>query len=185
MFLRRSSLLTTVSVCFSIFAGIAVIANYLLMLTWFPASVIVFEQSCFSKPDFYDGLWVCYQRWCCAIIPWDMSWGRFIILKTIWMNKEKYLLEAVLKFRYLWFISMFLLAILGACIVLVYPKLQLPDSPEFQLFTSSHPFEQYDFQYKRLFWFNNPERVSHHFHVANYTKNTFTESNFNKTVFRS
>lgn len=34
-----------------------------------------------------------------------------------------------------------------------WPKLQLPDSPDFKLFVSSHPFEIYDSRYKDVFWF--------------------------------
>ncbi|RZC41204.1 dispatched [Asbolus verrucosus] len=35
-----------------------------------------------------------------------------------------------------------------------------PDSSEFQLFDSSHPFEQYDFKYKNHFWFRREERMN-------------------------
>lgn len=54
-----------------------------------------------------------------------------------------------------------LIGILSGIIVLYWPKLQLPDSPDFKLFVSSHPFELYDSRYKDLFWFEKSYSVSH------------------------
>lgn len=39
-----------------------------------------------------------------------------------------------------------------------WPRLRLPDSSEFQVFASDHPFEQYDFKFRDLFWF---EKAKH------------------------
>lgn len=49
--------------------------------------------------------------------------------------------------------------------VLYYPGLQLPESPDFQLFSKSHPFEQYDAFYQDKFWFERLEKVGHIFEV--------------------
>lgn len=45
------------------------------------------------------------------------------------------------------------IGILGSTIVLYWPKFRLPDSPDFQLFSSDHPFEIYETKYKNKFWF--------------------------------
>lgn len=45
-------------------------------------------------------------------------------------------------------------------IVLYYPKLGLPDSQDFQLFTKNQPFERYDSEYKHLFHFEKSFTVS-------------------------
>lgn len=144
----------------SIFAGIAVIANYLLMMTWFPAGLVILEKSCFSHSNFCRSLWICYQQCCCLLFPWSFSCTCLRVMKTIWIKKEKWLLDTVLRLRYVWFILLLVIALGSGCVVLIYPKLQLPDSTDFQLFSSSHPFEQYDFIYRNRFWFNKPERVS-------------------------
>lgn len=71
----------------------------------------------------------------------------------LWDRKQYLLLDCVINLKYLWLILLSMLGVGSAIIVLYYPKLQLPNSPEFQLFDSSHPFEQYDFEYKNHFWF--------------------------------
>lgn len=47
----------------------------------------------------------------------------------------------------------------GLC-VLYWPKLQLPDSPDFKVFSDDHPFEIYDSQFKNMFWFEKTYTVS-------------------------
>ena len=52
---------------------------------------------------------------------------------------DKILSCIVVKLRYFW------IALLGGLAVVVfhYPKLELPDTREFQIFSSNHPFERY------------------------------------------
>lgn len=47
--------------------------------------------------------------------------------------------------------------------VLYWPKLKLPDSPDFKLFVEDHIFELYDTKYKDLFWFEKIYTVSSFF----------------------
>lgn len=162
----------------SIFAGTAVIANYFLMMTWFPACMVIWERSCFSNSALLRTcLMVCFQRWCCFKPQWNLStsWFQCSILSRIWKAKEECLLNFVVKLKYVWFLLLITMAVISGVIVLFYPKLQLPNTVEFQLFATSHPFEQYDFVYKNHFWFKNAERrVSNayrsklgHFHQIN------------------
>jgi len=46
-----------------------------------------------------------------------------------------------------------IIGIMSGVIVFYWPKLRLPDSPEFKLFNSNHPFEIYDNLYRDKFWF--------------------------------
>ena len=46
-----------------------------------------------------------------------------------------------------------LTSIISIITVVYKPKLQLPDSEEFQIFSSDHYFERYDFEFKNQFWF--------------------------------
>lgn len=49
---------------------------------------------------------------------------------------------------------------MSGVIVLYYPKLGLPDTEDFQLFSKHHPFELYDSKYKTLFNFEKSYIVS-------------------------
>lgn len=66
---------------------------------------------------------------------------------------DRCLLYTIVRLRFLWFLIFTGLAIASAVAVLYYPKLQLPDSKNFQLFESKHLFEQYDAKYREKFWF--------------------------------
>lgn len=108
-----------------------------------------------------------FKNWYSPFIPlqWRV-WQNFIKCKrffpcNLWKNKEEILINGVINYRYAWIVILSALTITSAIIVLHYPKLQLPNSSEFQLFDSSHPFEQYDLHYKQKFWFERSERVSH------------------------
>lgn len=133
--------ITTVC-CFSVFAGTAIIANFLLMLTWLPASVVISERwssSSFLATKYKD----CDTKLRACRMRIDQTWAAM----------EKFLLVITLRFRYFWLISLTTLAILSLVVVLKYPGLQLPESVDFQLFQSTHPFEQYNLFYKQRFWY--------------------------------
>lgn len=134
--------------CFGVFAGTAVVANFGLMVTWLPASLVVSERWC-----------------CCALLsPSWKAWEDKLraIRQTVdhvWAFLEKCLLMLAMRFRYVWFFIFTVIALVSILIVIRYPGLQLPDFPEFQLFKSSHPFEQYDLTYKQNFWFERIQKV--------------------------
>lgn len=66
---------------------------------------------------------------------------------------EKILPCIIVKARYFWVALLTAVAVGSAVAVFYYPKLQLPDSKEFQIFNSKHPFERYDLYLKKFFWF--------------------------------
>nr|CAD7573470.1 unnamed protein product [Timema californicum] len=72
--------------------GTATLANFALMVTWLPASVVV----------------------------------------------------------YMWFVILGSLAVASTVVIFYHPRLKLPDTKNFQLFDSSHLFEQYDMVYKDI-----------------------------------
>ena len=57
----------------------------------------------------------------------------------------------VLSFYPLWFVALLALGIGMLCAVAVSPGLQRPKSSDFQVFSSSHPLEQYELKYKEKF----------------------------------
>ncbi|XP_048214107.1 protein dispatched homolog 1 isoform X2 [Perognathus longimembris pacificus] len=148
--------------CFGVYAGTAILVNYVLMVTWLPAVVVLHERyllnifTCFRKPQqqMYDNksCWTAACQKCHKVL--------FAISEASRIFFEKVLPCIVIKFRYLWLFWFLALTVGGAYIVCINPKMKLPslELSEFQVFRSSHPFERYDAEYKKLFMF---ERVHH------------------------
>ncbi|XP_011895999.1 PREDICTED: protein dispatched homolog 1 isoform X2 [Cercocebus atys] len=148
--------------CFGVYAGTAILVNYVLMVTWLPAVVVLHERyllnifTCFKKPQpqIYDNksCWTVACQKCHKVL--------FAISEASRIFFEKVLPCIVIKFRYLWLFGFLALTVGGAYIVCINPKMKLPslELSEFQVFRSSHPFERYDAEYKKLFMF---ERVHH------------------------
>ncbi|CAG9855076.1 unnamed protein product [Phyllotreta striolata] len=154
----------TALACFSIFAGMAVITNYFLMITIFPACLVIWERSCVVKgmPNFIKSctLTLC-QKWCFLNVRLNLSsegWCRHLNIKKYFKTKENYMLSYIIRFKYFWCILFAFLSVASGYVIFVYPKVQLPTTNEFQLFHSSHLFEAYDFKYKDHFWFNHPDK---------------------------
>ncbi|CAK6442217.1 unnamed protein product [Pipistrellus nathusii] len=148
--------------CFGVYAGTAILVNYLLMVTWLPAVVVLHERYLLNvfpcsrgpRPQAYPGkgCWAAASRA-----------GRRALLAASEASRiffEKVLPCIVIKFRYLWLFWFLALTVGGAYIVCVNPKMKLPslELAEFQVFRASHPFERYDAEHKKLFMF---ERVRH------------------------
>ncbi|XP_019372042.1 PREDICTED: protein dispatched homolog 1 isoform X2 [Gavialis gangeticus] len=148
--------------CFGVYAGTAILVNYVLMVTWLPAVVVLHERyllnifSCFKKPQQR----VYSTKNCWTVLCQMVHKIIFAVSEASRIFFEKVLPCIVIKFRYIWLFWFLALTIGGAYIVCVNPKMKLPslELSEFQVFRSSHPFERYDAEYKKLFMF---ERVHH------------------------
>ncbi|CAL1292977.1 unnamed protein product [Larinioides sclopetarius] len=143
--------------CFSIFAGTAVLANFIFTVLWLPASVIMAEKWCSSTclciPPV--GLYLPqlqHFQWCSTFCNalWKLHYS-FTEYSRVFF--EKILPCIIVRSRYFWLVLFTAIAAGGAVAVFYYPGLQLPDSKEFQLFNSQHPFERYDLYLKKFFWF--------------------------------
>lgn len=149
--------------CFGVYAGTAILVNYVLMVTWLPAVIVLHERyllnlfACFRRPQqpVYEdkGCWTAALCRRCHNVLFAISEASRIFF-------EKVLPCIVIKFRYLWLFWFLGLTVGGAYIVCVNPKMKLPslELSEFQVFRPSHPFERYDAEYRKLFMF---ERVRH------------------------
>ncbi|KAH0622675.1 hypothetical protein JD844_025182 [Phrynosoma platyrhinos] len=148
--------------CFGVYAGTAILVNYVLMVTWLPAVVVLHERyllnifSCFRKPQTRG-----YSNKSCWTVLCQMF--RKVVFAGSEASRiffEKVLPCIVIKFRYVWLVWFLALTVGGAYIVCVNPKMKLPslELSEFQVFRSSHPFERYDAEFRKLFMF---ERVHH------------------------
>lgn len=66
------------------------------------------------------------------------------------------------KITYMYIIFKYV-GIIGLCsctVVFYWPRLQLPESQDFQLFAYNHPFELYDRKFKDQFWFEKSVPVN-------------------------
>uniref|UniRef100_A0A8C6V1Q6 Protein dispatched homolog 1 n=1 Tax=Neogobius melanostomus TaxID=47308 RepID=A0A8C6V1Q6_9GOBI len=148
--------------CFGVYAGTAIIINYILMVTWLPAVVVLHERylpnvfSCPSSPHHQRA--ACTRVW--AGLCQSAAKCLFTVSEASRIFFEKVLPCIVIRLRYLWLLWFLALTVGGAYVVCVNPKMKLPslELAEFQVFRSTHPFERYDAEYKKLFMF---ERVHH------------------------
>ncbi|XP_037946849.1 protein dispatched [Teleopsis dalmanni] len=126
--------------CFGVFAGTVVVANYILMVTWLPASVSIMERM--------SGLSTCSK----------LQVQKLFLLFNKSLSKfcnafEKYITEAVTNYAWVWIILFSLIGICSSVVVIYWPGIQLPESSHFQLLASKHPFEIYNSKLKNEFWF--------------------------------
>ncbi|XP_032398819.1 protein dispatched homolog 1 [Etheostoma spectabile] len=149
--------------CFGVYAGTAILVNYILMVTWLPAVVVLHERylpnmfPCAKPAHPEQGL--CTQTFWAGLCQ-KADKCLFAVSEASRIFFEKVLPCVVIKLRYLWLFWFLAITVGGAYVVCVNPKMKLPslELAEFQVFRSSHPFERYDAEYKKLFMF---ERVHH------------------------
>ncbi|CAB4056112.1 unnamed protein product [Lepeophtheirus salmonis] len=134
--------------CFSLFASIAIMCNFFLMLSWTPACLSFQYKylSCTTKksqiPKSDD-------------TPKDRNFISFIRKIKDWIQIffEKILPYFVIRPRFFWILSFGTLGIVSLFIVLHSPGLKLPDKERFRLFPRDHPFERYDSEFRSMFGF--------------------------------
>ncbi|XP_035783888.1 protein dispatched-like [Anopheles albimanus] len=143
--------------CFGIFSGTAVMANYLLMVTWLPAAVSIAERiSCLLLLKPITRVTTSHR---CSLAPPFVVFARFI------RHVEDTIIGLVVNMPLLWIGLLGTIGILSGVLVLYWPKLRLPDSPDFKLFISNHPFERYDSEFKDMFWFEKMYTTTESFKI--------------------
>ncbi|KAI8788525.1 protein dispatched 1 [Biomphalaria glabrata] len=143
--------------CFSVFAGTCIVMNFVLTLTWLPASIMLEEKwlRCFTNMNNkkYSILY-CLCKFPYRLYYWICDWSRIFF--------EKILPCLVIKFRFVWLIMFSIFWIGSIVIIFFYPRLKLPTSDKFQVFSSDHLLERYDLQVGKQFRFesnkNNEDR---------------------------
>ncbi|KAL5283685.1 DISP1 family protein [Megaselia abdita] len=129
--------------CFGIFAGLAIVTNYLLMITWLPACVSIMER----LPSHYSKL-------ISPNILQKVNKSFYIFGKSL----ENFLIKLVIKLPWLWLAIFGIIGIISGVIVFYKPGLKLPSNNNFQNFVSSHPLEVYELKFKHLFPFEKSDR---------------------------
>ncbi|XP_026490147.1 protein dispatched [Vanessa tameamea] len=124
--------------CFSVFAGTAVLVNFLLMVSWLPVSVFILDVK------------LCINRW---LILSSISKAIYEIGGDIKVILNRFIITCIMRLHLFFVVILGAIGICSIIVVFYYPGLQLPDSKQFQLFQTSHPFEQYDIYFRDKFLF--------------------------------
>ena len=134
--------------------------NYLMMVVWFPVAVIISFKyfgncncacncacsSCCHRtlaPSTPDS---CAQRkngFLSRMLSFFKWFSEYFFKETI--------PNIVAKFRYIWLALLTLLGIGGIIVLFVSPKLKLPVTKDFQMFSDTSAIEQFDLKYKSYF----------------------------------
>ena len=122
--------------CFAVFAGTAIMANFVFTITWLPV-IVVMDDWC---TEHWFGWWqLCLKHMTSTWKP---------LSKASQNLTSKYIPAIVFNLRYMWIAVLGLLGAGGAYLIFVSPKLKLPTTNDFPVFKPDHPFEQYDQVYK-------------------------------------
>ncbi|RUS87455.1 hypothetical protein EGW08_004771 [Elysia chlorotica] len=151
--------------CFSMFAGTCIVINFVLAVTWLPASMMVHERwlrCCSGLSDQYLGS---THSACARLVTLPY---RVYFLLSDWSKVffEKLLPCLVIKFRFVWIIVFGGMWIASVVIVFYYPRLKLPQSNKFQMFSSDHLSERYDFELSEEFNFERTDKDKHPFPIT-------------------
>ncbi|KAK2146708.1 hypothetical protein LSH36_586g00006 [Paralvinella palmiformis] len=120
--------------CFGIFAGICILLNFVIMITWIPALIVIIEKTsryCIPKTS-AKKCRKCDNK--LAKIS-DYFWG-VIMMKLITIGSP------------IWIVSLLIFGILGLVVVFATPGLKLPDSNHMKLFKPENLFQKYQEDYK-------------------------------------
>ncbi|XP_041460160.1 protein dispatched homolog 1-like [Lytechinus variegatus] len=131
--------------CFSVFAGSAILVNFVMTMTWIPAAVMIHEKY-FLRED-------SIKKTKANALFYSVKWFYNHVAEIGREVFELYLPFVINKCRFLWIIIFSGLGIGGFCVVFVAPSLRLPSQSEIQVYKISNIFEQYDQIYKGLFSF--------------------------------
>lgn len=137
--------------CFAVYAATTILINFVLMVTWIPAAIVIHEKwtsdCCVCPESLTQKKTVFYHI---SKIPYKVyhlitDWSRIFF--------EKLLPCFIIKLRYLWITLFTSLGVTGMVVVLYNPKLRLPTSSDFQVFSSDNLMEVYDKRIKHRFMF--------------------------------
>ena len=132
--------------CFGLFAGTAILMNFLLTLTLLPAIIIIQYRlmSCLNRVSKST-----FTTKCCRTV------GKIhgICFTPIQLFFKRVLPVVIMKLRYIWLVLLGAIGIGGILVVFVYPRLSLPSTGDFQILREDNYLEQWERIYKHMFKF--------------------------------
>ena len=138
---------------FGLYSGLSTLCMFFLMVTWFPA-VVILHHKVFSR-------FTCCSTFCrklkgiCSI---STVFDKLMACHTALFTN--FLPRIVTKLRYFSVVFFVLLAVGSIVVSTVDPGLQLPSSQDFQMFRESHALEKYPLKLKKNFHFETAKRTS-------------------------
>ncbi|KAI2797260.1 Protein dispatched 1 [Blomia tropicalis] len=144
--------------CFSIFAGTAIVTNFIITIITFPSAIVLSDRlslwcSSSSSSSSTSSKKNNHQR----DDDDDDDDNESISLKILQFPSflfGQWILKLIFNYRYYLTIIYTILALMAMIVVLYFPGLRMPTTQEFQIFSSNHLFELYDRHYRNEFWFN-------------------------------
>ena len=124
--------------CFGLYAGTAILVNYVFMITWLPAVVVFYEKYIESRCSVKRFVGTCYER----------------LTEYLSIPFQKWIPTLVTKFKWPLLVVLTALAVGMSMAIFVRPRLQLPTSSDWQLFKTSDILSRYQFDMKSHFAFN-------------------------------
>ena len=134
---------------FGVFAGTTIVVNYVMMITWLPAVVVIHEK-------YFDG---CCRRRRCCVRGDSSSPGRlrrfFRRVKTVLNGVYGTAIPCLVtsSIRYVFLFVFAALAIAASVAVFYEPRLRLPSDGDVQFFVASEPLATYDLELSDKFRF--------------------------------
>ena len=143
---------------FGIYSGLSVLCMFFLMVTWFPA-VVILERTVFSR---FNCCFTFCRKFQETEIKRTCSIKRVVDKLKVWHTIffTNLLPQIVVKLRYFSVVFLFLVAVGSIVISTVKPGLQLPSSQDFKMFRESHALEKYPLKLKKNFHFETTKRTS-------------------------
>lgn len=129
--------------------------NYLMMIFWFPVAVIIsnkyLKKCCFGTK--------CCHKPMVSSRPETSNQGASVTLSrwqafSNWFTQHLFqetIPSMVVKFRFIWIIFFALLGTGGVIVLFVSPKLRLPITKDFQMFSDASSIEQFPLRHKSHF----------------------------------
>ena len=147
-FANAVSNITAIKV-FGIFAGIAILVNFFVMVLVVPCIIILVEKLLMLIRGVLNPLATKILFCEC----WE-NWEVIVFLRNIF---DVYFPRLIGKTWYIWLVLLSLLSILAGVAVFAYPKFKLPDTKDFQLFPTSNLLENWFFNVNKHFYFVEDE----------------------------
>ena len=120
--------------CFAIFAGTAVIVNYVLMITLIPSAMVIYEKWCSECTSCSGGYKLTAKVPICGYFMCQLPLKLYYaICKWTRIIFEKILPCVVVRVRYIWLLTFGGVALFGMIVIFYHPRLRLPSSNEFQV----------------------------------------------------
>jgi len=119
--------------CFCIYAGTCVLVHYVIVITWLPACVVIYEK---------------YALRGCHVFGKESKVGKlFRSIHSQLTRLSRFLLNRqsiISTISYAWLPLFLVISVGGAIALFGWPKLSPPSSDTFQMLSFRHPFEVFD-----------------------------------------